>query len=169
MNRESLSKRPKWQDKAGLSGEGAETTMYALFDNYLEHPYSIERKPKDLKNMYNKNHGICPDFSISNEITNKKIFVELKRQKKDGNAHERACKYLAPGIVNFAREYGNINQESFPFWLIFSGGLASDSKKREEIQFWFSGIEGNCFLWKKLTEHNEIKNHFETHIRPILD
>lgn len=122
-----------------------------------------------MRNIYGKRHGIEPDFSISNTKTNKKIFIELKRQGTEGNAHERACKYLAPGIVEAGRKIGNINEEDFPFWIIFSDKIATDERRKKEITFWFKGIEKNLFLWGNLREHDEIKSHFDKCIRPILD
>lgn len=170
MNREDLAKRGNWQGKASRTGESAETVFQATFSGYLDkNKYKIEAHPRDLKNIYSENHGIEPDFSILNVDTNKKIFVELKRQGAEGNAHERACKYLAPGIINAGREKGDTNEEDFPFWIIFSGKLASDAKRKEEITFWFKGIEGNVFLWENLREYDAIHKHFEDHIRPILE
>ena len=169
MNREHLASRAKWQGQAGAAGEGAEMTFQAVFSNYLQDPYEITDKPRDLKSIYGENHGIEPDFSISSKQTGRKIFVELKRQRKGGNAHERACKYLTPGIVDAGHRIGNIRNEDFPFWIIFSGELVQDRKRRQEITFWFKGIEENLFLWEDLRKYEALKEHFEYRIRPILD
>ena len=61
-------------------------------------------------------HGISPEFEIRNPANNKAVFVEIKRQKAEGNAHERACKYMMPGIVEEVRQAACQPKNVLPFW-----------------------------------------------------
>ena len=99
-----------WQAKANAKGEGAEYAFEAaLVRTTIEYGIDFDLKPKNLVNIYGeklsgKKHGIHPDAYLSNPTTGKGIFVEIKRQGKRGNAHERACKYFTPGIMKAMRK-----------------------------------------------------------------
>ncbi len=110
-----------------------------------------------------------PEFAVRNTKTCKAIYVEIKRQKAEGNAQERACKYLMPGIVASARQKANQPDDVLPFWLIFTNGIASDSNYRREIQHWCQGIDSHLLLWRHVRDHEAVTSHFDTHIRPLLD
>ena len=148
MAREHLSKRGNWQAKAGLGGQGREETVKKTLSGYLTHnsTYSVIERPKHLKKIYGGRWGIEPDFAIENRRTHKIAFFETKRQGKGGNAHERACKYFAPGVE---RACGKIAGFKRPFFFIFMNGLTTDKKKRTEIEMWFHapGYRDRFLLW----------------------
>lgn len=149
MSREHLSKRGKWQDKASLGGLGREETAKKVLGAYLlNHPlYLVEERPREMLHIYGSRWGILPDFSIRNRETNKAAFFETKRQGAHGNAHERACKYFAPGIQKICAEIAGFE---FPFFFIFMNGLTSSPKFRAEITQWFDadGYRDRYLLWK---------------------
>ena len=148
MSRVHLSERTKWQDKAALGGLGREETAKKILGAcLLENPtYLVEERPKYLLAIYNNQWGIQPDFSIKNRETGNIAFFETKRQGTGGNAHERACKYFAPGIQGACAEIAGFE---FPFFFIFMNGLTTDPKKRAEITKWFDadGYRDRCLLW----------------------
>ena len=113
-------------------------------------------------------HGIRPEFEIRNPANNKAVFVEIKRQKAEGNAHERACKYMMPGIVEAVRQAACQPKKVLPFWWIFTNGIARDEFYRQEISFWFKGYERNLLFWPQVHHHKDVVDHFERHIRPML-
>lgn len=166
--RESLQNRDNWQEEAGERGRTDEDKFFnCLRDYFVGAPYSIENQPKDLARIYGS-RGIKPDHVIRNSQTGRSIFVEVKRQRAAGNAHERACKFFTPGIVNAGRRIGNIRQKDFPYWMVFTNGIASDEKYREEINFWFESVQGALLLWTDIANCNLVIAHFEKHIKPIL-
>lgn len=139
--------------------------------------FAATKNPADLRSIYgtriSKNgrkgpHGIYPEYGIKSNSSGKSIYVEIKRQRPEGNAHERACKYFTPGILNSMRQHANQPHEVIPFWWIFTNGIANDKHYRQEIMHWFQGIEAHVLLWKKVHDHAAVTNHFDQHIRPLL-
>jgi hypothetical protein len=183
MARSELSNRGKWQGKAGESGGAAEMIFQVVLDTHFENtPYEITTNPKALQDIYNKGtlnkktgritgkHGVKIDFEITNTNTNKSIFVEMKRQMAGrGNAHERACKFFMPGLQKIGREKANLNKNQCPFWIVFSNGIARDKNRIEEILYWFDDVGGNVLLWRELKNRKAVIDHFEKHIRQIID
>ena len=177
MAREHLEKREKWQDDSAERGQEAEVLFGdVLREHFEETAFRIEDKPKDLANIYGaittrgrrSGHGVRPDHSIRNLETRKIVYVEIKRQRAAGNAHERACKFMMPGIVGSAREIAAQPEGVIPFWWVFTNGIASDERYRREIMHWFCGIEGHVLLWRNTRDGREVTGHFERHIRPLL-
>lgn len=167
--REHLSKRDKWQDKANLGGLSREETAKKILATYLlsEPIYTVIEKPQHLRHIYDNKWGICPDFSIENTLTGKIAFFETKRQGTQGNAHERACKYFAPGIERICTAIAGFDR---PFFFIFMNGLTQDPKKRAEITAWFDapGYEDRVLLWENRDIHKLIA-WFEGVIRRCLE
>ncbi|MDE6537334.1 MAG: MunI family type II restriction endonuclease [Muribaculaceae bacterium] len=190
--------RKKWQDYSGNKAAKAELSFIEVFKKLFEGTeYKIESQPKDFKNMYVdvalpskdqkeiynppvpiKRHGIQPDGAITNTLTGKTIFIEIKRQdgwvegKKRsagrGNAHERLCKYFTPGILNKLRDAGNINSSDLPFWIVFQGDITRDPCHVREITFWFDNYKANYFFWRNSNNPADLIDHFEKYIVPIL-
>ncbi|MBC6440237.1 MAG: MunI family type II restriction endonuclease [Rhodospirillales bacterium] len=179
MAREHLEGRKPWQDLAGSRGAVAEDVFSVIMEAHLENTgFSTVHKPKDLAGIYGRRtgkdgrsrlHGIHPEYAIKNTTTGKSIYVEIKRQRAAGNAHERACKYMMPGILASARKIARQKADVVPFWWVFTNGLAKDRYYRQEIAHWFQRIEGHCLFWPKLRERQVVIEHFEKHIRPLLE
>ncbi|MDA7981200.1 MAG: MunI family type II restriction endonuclease [Alphaproteobacteria bacterium] len=168
--REALSARDNWQQEAADRGDEPEAIVYHIFERYFrDSPYEITRRPKDLKGIYGNDRGIQPDHSIKNLRTERTVFLEVKRQRARGNAHERACKYFTPGIVHAGRQAGNLGDDVFPFWLIFTNGIATDERYVREISFWFGEQRKDALtLWRDLAEKEPLITHFERYIVPKL-
>lgn len=176
MARKNLEGRANWQGKAVARGQSAEDIFSVIMDMHLAGS-NIEavHKPRDLKGLYgyqpsgNRKHGIEPEFMLKNRDNNKKIYVEMKRQRAGGNAHERACKYFMPGMVKSIQADANQPSDVYPVWVIFSNGIANSPRYQQEIMHWFKGLEHHVFLWKSLRDHKAIIKHFDSYIRPLLD
>ena len=179
MAREHLAKRSNWQGKSAARGQGAEDVFHTILEMHLEQDKTrieTQYKPRDLKGIYgfrtkaNKTrpHGIEPEYVIRNKESGCSIYVEIKRQKAAGNAHERACKYMMPGIIKSAQKIAKQPESVIPFWWIFAEGIAADKYYAQEIMHWFQGIERHVLLWKNVKDRQPIIEHFEKHIRPLL-
>ena len=177
MAREHLAHRKEWQGKGVARGHAAEDVFSVIMSMHLNGTsFLAEHKPKDLAAIYGERtrarkarpHGIWPEYAIRNEANGKSIYVEIKRQRASGNAHERACKYMMPGIVFSAREIAQQPEAVIPFWWIFTNGIASDPHYRQEIMHWFQGIERHVLLWQNVRDQTAVIDHFENHIKPLL-
>lgn len=175
MGREHLEGRDVWQDEASSRGEKAEEVFDRAIRQHLTRDrWVLQTKPTDLRGIYGlhesgRPHGIQPDYMIRHPETGRAIYVEIKRQRAKGNAHERACKYFAPGIIQSAREIARIPDDRMPFWWIFTDGIAEDARYVREIEHWFAGIREHLLLWKSFPDGFEVIRHFDEHIRPMLE
>ena len=175
MAREHLEQRENWQEEANKRGRKAEKVFDEIIQRHLRDS-GLEPipKPRSLATIYGKresgrSHGVRPDYAIRNQADGRTVFVEIKRQRDEGNAHERACKYLAPSMLTAMREVGRQPATIVPMWWIFTEGLAQNPDYRQEISFWFRGLEPNLLLWDDLDDHGVVVRHFETHIRPMIE
>ena len=186
MARKQLEKRGNaWRIKNAARDHIEEDTFLAIMTQYLQDTdFTIGHRPLDLAKIYGSSgqsnrHGIRPMFKIRNQTTNKSVFVDLKRQKAGGNAHERACKYFMPGIIKSARKIANHHpnppnhpsrpKRVIPFWIVLAGEIAGDPRHRQKIAHWFQGFERNLLLWPDVNDSDAVTGHFEEHIRPMLE
>lgn len=175
MAREHLERRKKWQRKAATQEQKAGTLFSIIMGMYLENTEFITaEEPEDLKNIYRvrkigRSHGIELEFVIRNRNNGRTIFVEINCLRAGRNAHERASKYMVPDIMKAIQDIANQPRDIIPFWWIFTNGIASDPYYRQEIQFWFQGMENHLLLWKQVRDRKVVIDHFEQHIRPLLE
>jgi hypothetical protein len=170
----------------------------ALFKDKEYEKYEVIKKPIDFENLYVNvelseeekaaiytpnikitKHGIQPDSAIRNTKTGKTIYVEIKRQDGwvegkprsagRGNAHERLCKYFTPGLLNELRKAGNISAPNLPFWIVFQGDITRDPCRVREITYWFNDFKANYFFWRNTEKAEDLIDHFEKYIAPLLD
>lgn len=167
-----LSERAVWQDRANAAGSRLERVVRDVLAEYLasEPRYSIDVKPADLKRLYQGRWGAVPDLAMRNNARGTTVWVEIKQQGAAGNAHERACKYFAPGLVRRAENLANVER---PFYFIFAGGIVDTPGKSDkyhaEIETWFDapGWEDHVLKW---VDHDPIAlcEWFERSLRPAL-
>ncbi len=196
MSSSHLRLRENWQTLSGHFALKAEQDFETLFNGLLlDTDYTIIPNPKDFNNIYyahplldrdkgqiyeperSYRHGFIPDFSITNDITGKCIYVELKRQDgwvegKDrsagrGNAHERSCKYFTPGLMKILCEKSGIHG-TLPFWIVFKGDITRDPCRVREITCWFDGYTDNFFFWRD-NNTSLLCQHFIECIAPHLE
>ena len=198
MGKNELSERGTWQDYSGEHASHAEQNFYRVFKEHFKGTdFKIREKPTEMKNIYVDyplpedvetavyhpaepilHHGISPDYAIQNFVTNKILYVEVKRQDGwvegkprsagRGNAHERACKLFTPGLIKIYRYYGNIEPPALPFWVVFQGDISRDPCRVREIHFWFDGPSPHFFLWNNKMPDDKIKEHFDKFLWPLL-
>ena len=175
MAREHLEGREDWQPEASDRGKRAEHVFERIMAEHLKgSPFKMTMQPKSLGGIYgrhegsNRPHGIKPECEIRNTANDRITWVEIKRQRAAGNAHERACKYFAPGIIESACKIGRHPEGVFPFWLIFTNGIATHSRYRQEITHWFRGYEANFTLWESIEDPDIILDHFDKRIKSLI-
>jgi hypothetical protein len=199
MGSSSNRLRKKWQDYGGRNAGNAENSFYNTFKIIFdETEYEIKRSPNEFRDLYVNvklspkeiseiytpeveitKHGVVPDYSITNKITKKTIYIEVKRQDGwvegktrsagRGNAHERSCKYFTPGLQNKLRKQGNLDKNILPFWIVYIGDITRDPCRVREVKFWFEGVSDHYFMWRDTTNSVPIIEHFLTKIKPLID
>lgn len=198
MGSEDNRLRKKWQHYSGQNAGEAEDSFFKAFEKVFEGTeFKIRPKPKEFSNAYvNVNlsekelseiynppeaitrHGVFPDYAIDNVVTGKTMYVEVKRQdgwveggkRQDGrgNAHERSCKFFTPGLLKLLRKHGKTDEKYLPFWTVFQGDITRDPCRVREITCWYEGKEAHFFFWRDSKNPNDLFDHFEEKIAPIL-
>ena len=205
MARNELRGRDNWQTASGPGGLAgtAEKNLYNAFKRAFRGTiYKFSDHPTDLKHLYEdfdlpddvidqiycpdentmrnakkRGWGVSPDFSITNTVTGKILFGEIKRQDgwvegKDpsagrGNAHERMCKLFTPGLIKAYRRISGItNKEILPFWVVLEGDITRDPKRNREIAFWFDEYDKNFFMWRPNMSEEDLIEHFDKYLKP---
>jgi hypothetical protein len=191
--------RRKWQDYGGNNAGNAERSFHETFTTlFHETEYSIRPQPKEFSRIYVDiplseqereeiytpdvkitRHGVFPDYAITNNETNKTIYIEVKRQDGwvegkprsagRGNAHERSCKFFTPGLQKILRKAGNLGDNILPFWTVFQGDIARDPCRVREITCWYDNLDAHFFFWRDSTNPEPLIEHFLEKIKPLLD
>ena len=147
---------------------------------YVDFPLS----EKTLSEIYNppagaiKKHGITPDYAIEHLISGKTLYIEVKRQDGwvegkprsagRGNAHERCCKYFAPGLLKILRKKSKIRNDALPFWTIFQGDITRDPCRVREVTCWFDKFPNHYFFWRNTKDPIPLIDHFEKNLKHLL-
>ena len=197
MGKKELRKRSVWQDMSGKKSMSAEKKFYEIFLKEFDGThFQIRPKPKELRNIYsdvtlskkvladiyNPNeewtHGVVPDYAIDNLKTKKTLYVEVKRQDGwvegknrsagRGNAHERSCKFFAPGLLKVLRRCGNIKKDALPFWVVFQGDIARDPKRVREVTCWYDQYSDHFFMWSNVSDKKALVSHFNRKLKKVL-
>lgn len=183
-----LSRRANWQHDGLAKASKSEQDVFALLDKIINPKlYIVDIKPKDAKDLYMEAYrahavtvtkarvlrqcGIIPELSITSRATGKKVFLEVKHQQDAGNAHERAGKYFAPGIVRRLKKIGKLS--SFPVFFIFVGDIVDGPRSAKyiaELSTWFddSSVKDRVLLWYN-RDKGLLRYFFENCIRPAID
>lgn len=198
MGSKHLRGRATWQDYSGQNAGQAERNFFEVFSQAFEDTeFEVRANPPEFKELYVNvdlsvqelseiytpdvpitRHGITPDYAIDNPTTAKTLYVEVKRQdgwvegKKRsagrGNAHERSCKFFAPGLLEALREQGGLGADVLPFWTVFQGDITRDPCRVREITLWYGGYSENFFMWRDTTNPDPLVNHFDQYFKHLL-
>lgn len=197
MATNELRQRVNWQTQSGGKACSAESIFFkTLKDEFDGGDFCVQSKPSEFSDIYSSvrlpqpvldaiyqpertwRHGIRPDYAIRNKSTDKTLYVEVKRQdgwvegKKPsagrGNAHERSCKYFAPGLLRVMRQHGKLGEGVLPFWVVFQGDITRDPKRVREITLWYEGYCDHFFFWINPNEPRPLLDHFNRKLKPLL-
>jgi len=163
MAREHLSKRANWQKGAHAGGDGKEAAVRGIIETHLNDNYDVV---KETIPVYANGRGVRFDTTIKNNTTGKIALIEIKRQGKDGNAHERLCRNYMIGLQKVLSAYCGYDN---PVFTICCNGLAKDQHKKQEIPLWFQGMDDRLFLWKGQDYVSELIDYIENTIIPYLN
>ena len=128
MSANHLSNRENWQMGARITGDAGENEFVRHLAKSLPDHYTVQLKPPKVK-IYPKGKGIILDAKVTNNETNRFVFIEKKTGNNGGNAHERVYKMITEGVVKTVREI-HPNTPKNPIFLVFSG----DTFQRENYQ-----------------------------------
>jgi hypothetical protein len=198
MASKDLRNRAIWQDYSGENAGKAEQNFYEVFSSaFFGTELSIRRNPNEFSKIYvdvelsslEKSeiynppekitaHGVWPDYAIDNLSLKKTLYVEVKRQDGwvegkprsagRGNAHERACKYFTPGLLNILRKNGQLSNNILPFWTIFQGDITRDPCRVREISLWFDSYKAHYFMWRDPKDPFPLLKHFDQYLKHHL-
>jgi len=123
-----LSNRENWQMGARITGDSGENEFVRHLAKSLPDHYTVQLKPPKVK-IYPNDKGIILDAKVTNNKTDRFVFVEKKTGNNGGNAHERVYKMVTEGVVKKVRKM-HPNTPKYPIFLAFSG----DTFQREDYQ-----------------------------------
>jgi|GEM_PF-1322466 len=109
----------------------------------LEELWDIVDHPKDLLKMIGGRFGIRPEASITYRPTGRRMYFEVKKQGKDGNADERACKHHT---VQFYKTMHDLTGYDYhPYVTIMTEKLATEVRYTLKHPVYFE--QGHYFCW----------------------
>jgi hypothetical protein len=116
--------------------------------------------------------GTCKlDICIKHLPTGNTYVIECKSQNDRGNAHERACKYLAQGMISAIQSYLNVTYH--PIGYLYSGGMTVTEKYILEINTTHGPLmEHVLFIKPDYSEDVIIEKllvWFNTTVAPLLE
>jgi hypothetical protein len=107
------------------------------------------------------------DVGIQHIPSGRRYVVECKHQSDAGNAHERACKYMSPGMIELIQD--TLGVEYHPIGYIFEGSLADEGSYRREILICAGKKLGqHVHFIRDGHGHAELRDWFDRVVRPLL-
>jgi len=161
--------KPKWFKTPFLEYQHSLEPMLkpespVIEDEWHENGEFFRMTAKGVKKI---NETFIPDIGIVHIPSNRKYIIEVKNQQAAGNAHERACKYMAPGMVDYLKH--TLEADYHPVGYVFSGGIADSSSYRREILFFIGkSLSSHVFFWKGRRYPHNLGEWFESTVRPLL-
>lgn len=105
--------------------------------------FRITEKPRDLTKIFGGRFGVVPEASITYLPTGRKMYFEVKKQGKAGNADERACKHHT---VQFYKTLANhTGYDYHAYATIFCESLATLDRYTLKHRYIFE--PDHYFLW----------------------
>ena len=107
-----------------------------------------------------------PDTGILHKKSGRRYVIECKRQQAKGNAHERACKYASPSMINFIKK--KLGVEYHPIGYLFAGEIVEDAAYCREIRAFFSFARQHLLLWKNSRDGVILTDWLERDVLPLF-
>ncbi len=148
MDSKKLSARSK-QPGHDRSFEVSEQNFVQTLRSFLpDAEYEVTEKPGDLRSLFpkvdgSKDYGIEPEACITSKKTRKKLFFEVKKQAKKGNADERACRHHTVQFQKTLRNF--LGCEYHAYFTVFCEDLATHPRYTTKHPYIFE--PGHYFLW----------------------
>tara|TARA_B100001094_G_scaffold148071_1_gene143410 strand:- start:1141 stop:1686 length:546 start_codon:yes stop_codon:yes gene_type:complete len=165
-----LSLRENWQKFAQKNGKKGETDVKTKFEEIsskkgwvrldpcnigledLFEPVSEKRRGFLTFFMKRGKRKLIPDAAYYNPTTDQLRIIEIKNQKNEGNAHERAYKYVAalPSIQRY------LDIKYNPIVLVFTGDMSVSERYVIEFETifdaWGETWNNNWLLEEEITD-----------------
>jgi len=107
-----------------------------------------------------------PDTGIRHIASGRSYAIECKRQQAAGNAHERACKYASPSILDFMKK--KLDVDYHPIGYVFAGGIVEDKAYCRELRAFFKFAKEHLLLWKEDRKPTILTDWLESAVLPLL-
>ena len=150
MDSEKLSARDK-QPGHDQSYKTSEKNFIVLARECLDpNLYDVIAQPKELRNLFparsadERDLGVRPEATIINRSTQRRFFVEVKKQGDRGNADERACKHHTVRFYQVLKE--RFGYDYHPFVTVFCEALATNPRYTRKSEYYFE--QPNYFNWE---------------------
>ncbi len=149
MNSEKLSartKQPGHDQTYRASEESFAAACRACLDPAL---YDVVPKPRELAKIFKRRDhdcdlGIVPEVAITSKATGRKLFIEVKKQGRAGNAEERAMKHHTVQFYRTLHEH--FGYAYHPYATVFCEELATLSRYTDKFRYMIEPKQ--YFLWK---------------------
>ena len=143
MNSERLSARARQpgHDRTFIESEN----RFLAVANSTLHPdeYEVVDKPTELRDLFGPRLGVAPEAAVVSLRTDRRFFVEVKKQGDRGNAEERACKHHTVQFYKCLRE--RFRYSYHPYVTIFCEALAVNPRYTMKAVHFFE--PGHYLLW----------------------
>lgn len=68
------------------------------------------------------------------------------------------------------KKFGKLDDDDvLPFWIVYQGRIVRDTKRINEITYWFDKYKPHFFLWKNQSNSRPLINHFNNNLKHLLD
>jgi hypothetical protein len=111
--------------------------------------------------------SFVPDVGILHIKSGKRYILEVKKQQAAGNAHERACKYATPSMLEFIKK--KLNVDYHPVGYVFTGGIVENKSYCREIRAFFGFANNHLLLWKEERNPIILTDWLENTVLPLLN
>jgi len=110
--------------------------------------------------------GFVPDIKIKCLSTGRSYYAECKAQNDAGNAHERACKFATPSVIEAMQRKMGVDYH--PIGYLFSGDLITKKKYLLELELCYGFKREHMILWPKARPAAALIAWFEKTIKKLL-
>jgi hypothetical protein len=110
--------------------------------------------------------GFVPDVKIKCIATGRAYYAECKAQNDAGNAHERACKFATPSVIEAMQRKMGVSYH--PIGYLFSGDLITKKKYLLELELCYGFKREHMLLWPKARPAIALAAWFEEIIKNLI-
>ena len=136
MDSERLSQREKQPGHDQTFRESEVRFITAARKALDPEQYVVTYQPRELRDLFGRpGLGIQPEASIISKATDRRFFVEVKKQGDRGNAEERACKHHT--VQFYKTLHDRFGYDYHPYVTIFCEAHAVNPRYTEKALYFF--------------------------------
>lgn len=172
MDREKLSARKKQPGHFQVYLESENAFVRFLGRSLNPALFEIGEKPRELLHILpnpgiegaQDAYGIIPDALVTCTATGRKLYFEVKRQNKGGNADERACKHHTVQFQSHLRTVTGYGYHAMV--TILCEELANYPKYLAKHPYFFE--PDSYFCWKDYNDVRDLRVFLERVVRKTI-